>query len=198
MLQHTLLLLLWATFGLLHSLLAADRVKEKIARWWGTGFIYYRLVYSVLAFIQLGLIGWYQFSITSPVLWLTPAFIQVVLVFTSLTGLVLMCVMIRKYFFHLSGIDVFFTTNHSAPFLVTTGLHSKMRHPLYTGTLLFLWSLCLLFPRAAHLLSVATITLYTIIGARLEEAKLAKTFGAAYSLYKKQVPMLIPSLRFKK
>lgn len=130
-------------------------------------------------------------------LWHTPAFLQVILTLIAITGLVLMGMMVHKYFFYLSGIDVFFTRKQEEPFLVTTGLHGRIRHPLYTGTLLLLWSLCLFVPKLSHLLSVVTITLYTVIGARLEEAKLEKTFGDQYTSYKNRVPMLFPYWRAK-
>ena len=102
-----------------------------------------------------------------------------------------MLISIDKYFLYLSGIDVFLKKEVSAQ-LETTGLHQYVRHPLYFGTLLVVWSLWLLMPSMAHLIGVSMITLYTLIGTILEEKKLLREYGTAYAQYMEKVPMLIP------
>jgi protein-S-isoprenylcysteine O-methyltransferase Ste14 len=74
------------------------------------------------------------------------------------------------------------------------GLHRYVRHPLYFGTLLFVWALFFVFPYLNNLLACIIITIYTLIGATLEEKKLVKQFGEQYISYKRQVPMLIPRI----
>ncbi len=111
----------------------------------------------------------------------------------ALAGLAIMAVVIRKYFFSLSGISVFY--KEEAPLaLEQGGMHRYVRHPLYFGTLLFIWSLFLLFPYLNNLLACLVITLYTVFGARLEEKKLVAQFGEQYRRYQQTVPMLIPRL----
>ena len=78
------------------------------------------------------------------------------------------------------------------PRLLLTGVHRYVRHPLYLGTFLALWGGFLLHPSAALLISNAITTTYTLIGIRLEEAKLLREFGAPYRHYQQQVPMLLP------
>jgi protein-S-isoprenylcysteine O-methyltransferase Ste14 len=81
----------------------------------------------------------------------------------------------------------------TAPPLVTTGMYRWMRHPLYTGSILFLW----LMPEVSQnffALNVA-FTLYFVIGAMFEERKLERFFGKAYADYKKRTPMFIPFIR---
>lgn len=65
-----------------------------------------------------------------------------------------------------------------------------VRHPIYLGTLLALWAV----PRmtVGHLIFSATLSLYTVAGALLEERDLIARFGDTYRLYRKQVPMLVP------
>jgi protein-S-isoprenylcysteine O-methyltransferase Ste14 len=78
----------------------------------------------------------------------------------------------------------------TSPPLVTDGVYRWMRHPLYTGSMLFLW----LVPDVSinyFAFSVA-VTLYFIIGAVWEERKLEKYFGSAYVEYKRRTPMFIP------
>jgi protein-S-isoprenylcysteine O-methyltransferase Ste14 len=74
------------------------------------------------------------------------------------------------------------------------GLHRYVRHPLYFGTLLFIWSLFFIYPYLNNLLACIVITGYTVFGAMLEEKKLVAEFGEKYVDYKKQVPMLIPGI----
>jgi len=97
--DHWILLGGWLLFVLLHSLMAAEWSKRICRLAMGRWFIYYRLLYSLFAFITLGAVLVWQFSITSVVLgpfsilkWLPglPA---------GLLGLFLMGASIRKYFF---------------------------------------------------------------------------------------------------
>jgi protein-S-isoprenylcysteine O-methyltransferase Ste14 len=77
--------------------------------------------------------------------------------------------------------------------LVTTGLYRRMRHPLYTGGLLLIWLAPLM---TVNLLIVFMwLTVYLVVGAKLEERRLSQTFGEAYRQYKQRVPMFIPSYR---
>jgi protein-S-isoprenylcysteine O-methyltransferase Ste14 len=67
-----------------------------------------------------------------------------------------------------------------------------MRHPLYTGTFLFIWGLWVLFPSLGLLITDSIITVYTVYAIRLEEAKLVAEFGEKYRHYQRTVPKLIP------
>jgi protein-S-isoprenylcysteine O-methyltransferase Ste14 len=85
-----------------------------------------------------------------------------------------------------------------APVLEKGGLHAYMRHPLYSGTLLFIWALFLIFPFMGNLIACVIITVYTLIGIRMEEKKLVIEFGEEYKSYAHQTPMLIPTFRGQK
>lgn len=77
-----------------------------------------------------------------------------------------------------------------APPLIVDGVYRWMRHPLYTGSMLFLW----LIPVVSvnfFVLNIA-ITLYFIIGAIFEERKLTRYFGKVYLEYKVRTPMFLP------
>jgi protein-S-isoprenylcysteine O-methyltransferase Ste14 len=114
----------------------------------------------------------------------------------GLVGVSIMLICIRKYFYHLSGVKVFYNTiDKEESFLEIDGLHRLMRHPLYAGTLLFAWSIFVLRPELSSLIMCVLMNLYLLIGIRIEERKLASEFGAAYLRYKERTPMLIPSLR---
>lgn len=97
----------------------------------------------------------------------------------------------------LSGVAVF-TKQDKDQTPLQQGINAHMRHPLYSGTLLVLWALFFLFPFLNNLIACTVITVYTLIGIRLEERKLVSEFGESYRSYQQNVPMLIPSFyRFK-
>ena len=86
----------------------------------------------------------------------------------------------------------------AAPTLQQTGLHRYVRHPLYFGTLLFVWGLLLLLPMLSNLIAAVALTVYVLIGIQLEEIKLFLEYGEAYKQYSRRVPMLIPKVYVKK
>lgn len=182
--SHLLLAAGWILYCFLHSLLATPVVKQYFIK---TAGRYYRFYYSLFAFVTLLPLLWFQFSTPSdrlfePVYWPVPFLIF---------GIVLMFASIRKYFLYLSGIDIFLRRNIEER-LEVDGLHSISRHPLYLGTLLVIWSLFAFFPFLVHLMTVSILTIYTVVGARLEEKKLIKQYGTEYTRYAANVSMLIP------
>ena len=76
------------------------------------------------------------------------------------------------------------------------GLMKLTRHPIYVGTLLILIGYFLFSPTTTSLIILLVSTLYIFIGIRLEETRLIKEFGEEYLEYKKEVPMLVPFIRF--
>src|ERR1044072_8429504 len=189
--NHIILVMLWLLFGILHSVLAAEWFKRFMQRRLGGGYKYYAFSYSVFAALTLTGILVFQLNMQSRLLYVAPRWVNMLLWLPMLAGLFIMIVVIKKYFFSLSGISVFY--KHQPPVVLELGgVNRYVRHPLYFGTLLFVWALFFVFPYVSNLLACIMITLYTIIGAILEEKKLVKQFGEQYILYKRQVPMLIP------
>jgi methanethiol S-methyltransferase len=191
--HHILLASSWVFYCFFHSLLASVPVKKKALRLLKGHFPYYRLYYTLFAFASLVPVVVYQFNLPSPLLYRPagPVFLSGGLLAGS--GLVLMAVCIQKYFGQLSGLRTLFvderqTGNH----LLITGVHRYVRHPLYLGTFMALWGLFVLLPYTSLLISNTIITGYTLIGIRLEEAKLVQEFGEPYRAYQKKVPMIIP------
>jgi protein-S-isoprenylcysteine O-methyltransferase Ste14 len=82
--------------------------------------------------------------------------------------------------------------------LQITGIHKYTRHPLYLGTFGFIWGLFLLLPYLSLFIANIVITVYTLIGIRLEEQKLINEFGESYVKYRSTVPKLIPFLKPKR
>lgn len=186
----------WMVFGLLHSILAADGTKRWFSHIMGTQFRYYRLYYSILSFLILGGILWFQYRRPDNQLFATPLWLRIPAILLLAVAVVIMAVCIRKYFFHLSGIDVLFPSKIPTDKLETGGLNRYVRHPLYSGTILLVICLFVLFPTTGNLISALMIILYTCIGTLFEEKKLRRIFGEAYIQYQQRVPMLLP-FRFR-
>ena len=105
-----------------------------------------------------------------------------------------MIISILKYFKLLSGVRSLYEVEPSTE-LLRGGIHNHVRHPLYSGTLMFIWGLFFIFPMLNNLIAVIIITGYVLIGIRLEEKKLLIEFGNIYADYMSRVPMLIPGFK---
>lgn len=184
----------WVFYVVIHSVLAAPWLKRLVEKATGSYYRYYRVVYSIIAAITLILLLVYQFAHYSPLLYRPALPHYLIAIPLAAAGFVIMAICVRKYFMNLSGIDVFIKKKR-ASVLETTGLHRYVRHPLYSGTLLFIWALLIIFPLVSNLIACVVITVYTCIGIRIEEEKLMAEFGEDYRAYAASVPMVIPSLR---
>jgi len=191
--SHLLLAILWMAFCGLHSLLAADSTKQKVVPRLKGGAAVYRLWYTLFAAAGFIAILLYQVSMHSIWLFRPGGLVPAAGIAGCLFGVTVMAICIARYFMQLSGLQELVKKNNT-PVLLQNGLHGHVRHPLYMGTFIFIWSLWLLFPWLSLCISNSIITVYTIIGARLEEKKLERVFGADYTSYRKKTPMFIPRL----
>jgi protein-S-isoprenylcysteine O-methyltransferase Ste14 len=73
----------------------------------------------------------------------------------------------------------------------TPGPYRYVRHPLYVGWLLVFWSAPAM--TSAHLVFALATTAYILIAIQFEERDLAR-YHSEYAEYRRQVPMLVPSV----
>jgi protein-S-isoprenylcysteine O-methyltransferase Ste14 len=90
------------------------------------------------------------------------------------------------------GLDFNKKEKQQNPSLTTSGLNKYVRHPLYFASVLIVWGYFLAKPDVTILIMTSVISVYLIIGTKLEEQKLIKEFGEQYKAYIKKVPMLLP------
>ena len=196
MTEHILLALLWILYCVTHSLLADPGWKRSMHSLLGNGFKYYRLGYTVFAFLGLFAIVIYQYRLLSPELFSRSSVITVSGWIFFILGALIMLVCIKKYFLSLSGLQSLVNEPQRSKLMIN-GLHRYVRHPLYLGTFITLWAGFLLWPLLSLLISNSIITVYTLIGIHLEEKKLVMEYGEDYQQYRNRVPGLIP-FRFKR
>jgi protein-S-isoprenylcysteine O-methyltransferase Ste14 len=193
---HLVLVFMWILFGVLHSVLAGLHVKERFAKAFPNAAKHYRLLYTLFAFLTLGVIVWYLAQLSSPFLYQPRFFTNALGIAMALVGVVIMGICIKKYFLSLSGLKSLFQERPSHRLMIG-GIHRYVRHPLYLGTFLAVWGVALLYPLLSFLISAFMITAYTLVGIGFEEKKLISEFGADYKNYQQTVPKLIPIFRRK-
>ena len=135
----------WLFFGVLHSLLASGFVKRAALRRMKGYYKYYRISYSLLATASLLIVLHFHFSSHGPLLWNPPLIEEIIAAIAGIAGLMIMAICIGKYFPDLSGIDSILGKTRPLV-LQKDGMHAYVRHPLYFGTLLFIWALFLGYP----------------------------------------------------
>jgi protein-S-isoprenylcysteine O-methyltransferase Ste14 len=76
--------------------------------------------------------------------------------------------------------------------LVTSGIYSKVRHPIYLGRMLLNIGFLIMFPIIPMLFVAIVFVIVWYLMALSEEMFLMKKFSKSYKKYKEKVPMFIP------
>ena len=186
--------LLLAYFAL-HSLLAADKVKNWFAARLGSRFRFYRLMYNALATVLLVVLLRWMSGDEAVYLFEKNTWSNVSALLLMIAGGGIAIASLRHYDLgEFTGFQQL-QQNNPAPShsqLNTSGLNAVVRHPLYLGTLLLLLGLFLLYPKMSSLIFLASVVVYLPFGIYFEEKKLRRQFGQAYAAYQKRVQCLIP------
>ena len=91
-----------------------------------------------------------------------------------------------------TGLKIVFRETREEPQVITIGVFSIVRHPIYLSSiLLYLGFILLSLSLLSALVWILIIVFYYMIS-RYEEKLLIQRFGSAYEEYKKKVPMLLP------
>ncbi len=177
----------------LHSWLASLHLKKWVANHWPGFMPAYRLAYNTLSIVLLLPLLWLMHQNPGPLLWEWHGLMAMVM-----NGLMLAA--IGGFAWSLGSYDnkVFlgwtqWKNRHRAiedpDRLFISSLHRFVRHPWYFFILVILWTQDIHF---SQLVTYGLISVYLVIGSRLEERKLVKQFGEAYQQYMQKVPGLVP------
>lgn len=112
-----------------------------------------------------------------------PDFIRI-----SLAGVVL----VTAWYLARGGMKAVFGTKREKPEVISSGVFRLVRHPIYTGAILFYLGAILITMSIASFVFWILIILFYLFIARYEERILTETFGEEYTNYRKKVGMLVP------
>ena len=183
----------WLGYFALHSALAALAVKRRVAAAWPQLMPYYRLAYNILASLLLLPILWLTYHEPGPMLWRwqgAAAWLANGLALAALFGFWLS---LKSYdmqeFLGLRQLQLNVRKVEDQEHFHLSLFHRYVRHPWYFFGLVLIWTRDM---NATTLLSSVFITLYFVIGSRLEEKKLLVYHGDTYRRYMARVPGLVP------
>lgn len=192
----------WAVWGAMHSLLISPAWMRLVSARFPLLCPWYRLGYNVLAVLTILPLLYFKHALAGEAFlgWSGPF---VLLRFLLLgAALWLFWAGARAYDLKVVGglaqlrSGCTFAGSSYAEELRTSGILGRVRHPWYGGALLLLWTRTGAFD-AAELITSLVLSVYVLVGARLEERKLVHVHGQAYRDYQQSTPMFFPWPRSK-
>ncbi|ABB32209.1 hypothetical protein GeomeDRAFT_1591 [Geobacter metallireducens RCH3] len=176
-------------FALTHSILALPALQRRMGDIFPRLGRFYRFAYNLVALVTFtwALSAWHF----SPVVYIVPGTGSLIFYLIQLVFIVLLARCAAQ-----TGIDELLGLRQmrgtpGSKQLVTTGCYARVRHPLYSLSVVFL-ALNPVMTLKWLLLTVFS-AVYFVIGARIEERRLIAEYGETYRNYQKNVPMFIPA-----
>ena len=167
----------WLLFGVSHSLLAGKTLEPLFGR-------HSRLAYNAIAVAMVAwpVVIWASLPATS--LWHEPNWLhwcRLALMMGALVGFIH-----TLKFYSLAG---FLGFRVDAWPLTFSPWHRWIRHPWYFLMLVLIWTQPL---TDTWLVCAVCITLYLVIGSRIEEKRILRHHPGSYAIYRRIVPGLLP------
>ncbi|MEL6562076.1 MAG: isoprenylcysteine carboxylmethyltransferase family protein [Bacteroidota bacterium] len=181
----------WIIYYAFHSILATDSIKKKVSDLLPNENIW-RICYSIISTLGLLVLLFQMAVIAESTLWKQHALFKLASMISMTYGLIII-----KLSFKNQSVLSFLTTEDrfdDNSELKTNGVYSKVRHPLYSGTILIFVGLFIFIPKISTIIALAITIAYLIVGIPIEERKLIAKFGDRYLEYKKKVPAVFPRL----
>ena len=188
-----LLAVLWLCYFSIHSLLASLKAKRWIANFYPDLMPWYRLIFNMVAIILVSIPLTIAFRLRSTSLWEWDG-----IGFFVANGLAVLAVAgfiwsLRFYdgseFTGLRQLRAGQRSVEDQEHFFISPLHRFVRHPWYALILVILWTRDM---DPASLVTAISITVYFIVGSRLEEQKLLVYHGEIYRDYRARVSGLVP------
>jgi protein-S-isoprenylcysteine O-methyltransferase Ste14 len=197
--KYLILSIIWAGYCFLHSYLISTRFTNVVARLLKNYYAFYRLFYILVSLVLLVLVIDYTSQLDNQII-ITYVPPWSIIRYVFMWGALLM--FFWAFFFNYDSLS-FFGIRQILNFgkikkidpsveLKKNGLLGITRHPMYLALIIYLW--CQTF-RLVDIVVNILLTIYVIIGTKLEEKKLVLEFGDSYVKYQKEVPMLIPFIK---
>lgn len=188
-----LLAFCWIAYFALHSALASLAAKRRVAAAWPNLMPYYRLTFNILASLLILPILWLTYGDAGPALWRWQGIAAWLANGLALAAIYCFWLTFRSYdmqeFLGLRQLQAHVRKVEDQEHFHLSPFHRYVRHPWYFFGLVVIWTRDM---SMATLLSSVFITLYFIVGSRLEEKKLLVYHGDTYRRYMARVPGLMP------
>ncbi|MHA1959766.1 MAG: methyltransferase family protein [Candidatus Thorarchaeota archaeon] len=177
-------------FGIQHSGLSALKAKNYIIDHWGkTGYANIYKATSIIAFVIAVLSMWFWD-------WLyfvfNPESVNLYVFSFGLLNVLSSVAISRAASQVISVSTVADMRTDRMSELVTDGIYSRIRHPLYLATIFGFIGLAALYPFPRVIVFSLGMVVYTLLGSLLEERKLIQHYGEAYHEYRKQAGFIFP------
>ncbi len=183
----------FTAYFVIHSLLASLWFKRWVQRKWPKLMPAYRLAYNVLAVILLIPPLWFMYQNPGPLIWQWPGLTGWLMKGLTIAAILGFIWSLKSYdngvFLGITQWRNRHTDSTDPDSLQISTLHRFVRHPWYFFFLVILWTQDL---HLAQLVVYSLISIYFVIGSRMEERKLIAHYGKTYEEYCRQVPGLIP------
>ncbi len=194
-------LLALAIYGSIHSILAAHRTKDSFKTWWGETRYhrFYRLFFSIQSAVLFVPVLVLVVILPDQVIYRIPTpwvYLTTLIQGLSVIGIVhtIMLTGMLRFTGVSQALDPDQATKPVA--LVNRSLYRWVRHPIYSCMFLLVWLVPVM---SWNLLALSIgISVYNVLGAKLEERKLVQEFGKDYVEYRKSTPFIIPGVQLKK
>ena len=199
--KYLLIVLMWAGYCALHSYLISIGFTNLLNRLLKKYSAFYRLFYILISlFLLIPLIN-YTAELDNKVIIVYGPYLDI-LRYVLISGSLLM--FFWAFFFDYDSLSFFgvrqiltfagIQKRNPSDEIKRKGLLGIMRHPMYLALIIYLW--CQTHKMSDIVVNIV-LTVYVIIGTKLEEKKLVLEFGEAYVKYQAEVPMLIPFTKIK-
>jgi len=183
----------WLLYFLLHSFLASLKSKRWLEMRWPGLLPWYRIAFNVVALVLLAFPLWLLYSQPGELLIEWSGYLQWLSHLIALLVFAGFLWSTRYYdgdeFLGLKQAREKVRQVEDQESFHISPLHRYVRHPWYFLGLLLIWSRDM---DAGFLLSAIMITIYIVIGSRLEEKKLGVYHGPVYQEYTQRVAGLFP------
>lgn len=191
--EHLLIISTFTAYFALHSLLASLWLKQRVARCCPGLLPYYRLGYNLLAVVLAVPLLYLLWRYPGEPLWQWQGFGGYLADGLGLIALIVLLYSLRLYdmgeFLGLRQARGKVHQIRDMEHFQISPLHRYVRHPWYFLILVIIWSRDM---ASNQLLIYLLVTLYLVIGSRLEERKLIVYHGEVYRDYRRHVAGLIP------
>lgn len=194
---YLLMVLSWALFYLIHTALAASKLKRILESKWSRSYKWYRLAYSVFAFLLFTGILFQALLLPVSQVFLPSSFASYAGYMISTAGVIVLMKSMKNLSMG-SFLGLRSTPPDQAPTLITSGLYAKLRHPLYFGLLLIFVGYFLVSGTIGALIHLTCLAVYLPVGIYFEEQNLRGLFGDAYRRYQAEVPAFFPRIHKKR